>query len=86
MLGRDRTRKLYAGLLMGTFLSLAVFVAGGWVPTATAMAVFWAPFAVPLIRTVSTEVAGPPLIGVLKGTARLELLVGLSMTVGAALG
>ena len=86
MLGRDRTRKLYAGLLLGTFLALAVFAAGGWVPTATAIAVFWAPAAVPLIRTVYTEIAGPPLIGVLKGTARLELLVGVSMTVGAALG
>lgn len=86
ILGRERTRALYAGLLWGTFFFLGIFVITNLVPTAAGFAVFWAPMAVPLIKTVKTTTEGPALIGVLKGTARLELLVGLSMAAGASLG
>ena len=41
-----------------------------------------APLAIPLVRTVFTETAGPPLIGVLKGTAQLQLFTGLLLALG----
>lgn len=85
-LGRERTRTLYAALIWGTFFALGMFVIGGLVPVATGIAVFWVPLAVPLISTVKTTTDGPALIGVLKGTARLELFVGVSIAVGASLG
>jgi len=86
ILGRNRTRTLYAMLIWGTFVSLGVFVVLGLVPIASGIAVFWIPIAVPLITTVKTTADGPALIGVLKGTARLELFVGVSMAAGASLG
>ena len=86
ILGRDRARTLYTMLIWGTFVSLGVFVVLGLVPVASGIAIFWLPIAVPLITTVKTTADGPALIGVLKGTARLELFVGVSLAVGASLG
>jgi len=86
ILGRDRTRTLFATLIWGAFASLFVLVIAGLVPLATGIALFWAPWAAPLVRTVATETDGAKLIGVLKGVGRLHLLMGISMAVGATLG
>ncbi len=86
ILGRDRTRILFATLLWGAFAALFLLVVTGLVPLASGIALFWAPWAAPLIRSASSTTEGPKLISVLKGTSRLHLLMGLSMAVGAALG
>jgi 1,4-dihydroxy-2-naphthoate octaprenyltransferase len=39
---------------------------------------------IPLIKTVYTETAGPPLIEVLKGTAQLQLFVALLLSLAIA--
>ncbi len=80
-LGRRRTRALYAGLLAASYGAVAVGVAAGSLPPATLSVVLTAPLAVGLARTASTSEAGPPLIGVLVGTARLQLLFAVVLTV-----
>lgn len=84
MIGRERTRHLYATLVFGAFVLIAVFGSLGLTQTATLFSVFWIPWAIPLVKTVYTETDGAPLIGALAGTARLQLLVGLTLAVGSA--
>jgi 1,4-dihydroxy-2-naphthoate octaprenyltransferase len=84
ILGRERTRSLFAVLVLGSFLAIALFGVIGWTTPATMFAVFLAPFSAGLVRTVYTKTEGPALIRVLKGTARLHLLVGLVLAAGAA--
>jgi len=86
ILGRERTRSLFAVLVFGAFVAIAVFGVVGWTPQATLFAVFLAPFSSSLVRTVYGKTEGPALIRVLKGTARLHLLVGLVLAAGAAVG
>lgn len=85
ILGRERTRSLYAALLFGSFAVVVVASLLRWVAPAAGLAVFLLPFAVPLVRTARRTTQGPALIGLLKGTARLQLLVGLVLAVTAAL-
>jgi len=56
----------------------------GWLPFMSLLALIVTPLALPLIQTVNTETGGPPLIGVLKGTAQLQLFVGLLLALGIA--
>ena len=84
ILGRDRTRKLFAFLIYGAFGAIGIFGFTQLTPVGTLIAVFWLPWGVPLVRTVFAETGGAPLIGVLKGTARLQLLVALSLALGAS--
>ncbi len=86
ILGRHRTRRMYAGLIYGAFAALGLFGLAGWTPTATLFAVPWLPWGGSLVRTVFRTDDPGRLIGVLKGTAQLQLLVGLSTAVGASLG
>lgn len=82
ILGRERTVTLFAGLLIGAFVTVAVFAATGATPAGTLTGLAAAPLAIPLIRTVRTEVTGPPLVAVLKGTARLQLAVAGLVAIG----
>ncbi len=79
-LGRGRTRVLYAGLLAAAYATVAAGVVVGSLPPATLSVLLTAPLAVGLARTASTTDAGPPLIGVLVGTARLQLLFAMVLT------
>jgi 1,4-dihydroxy-2-naphthoate octaprenyltransferase len=83
-LGRGRTRLLFAGLVWGAFLLIAVFAALGWTPRLTAIALLAAPGALRPVQAVATHVSGPPLITALKATARLHAVVGALAGLGAA--
>ncbi len=83
VLGRDRTASLFAGLVMGAPVLVAGFAIARLTPLPTALVVLFLPFAYGLARTVRREVAGPPLIRALIGTARLHLAVGLTVAVGS---
>jgi 1,4-dihydroxy-2-naphthoate octaprenyltransferase len=48
------------------------------------IALLVSPLSIPLIKTVFTETEGPPLIGVLKGTAQLQLFVALLLSLAIA--
>ncbi len=86
ILGRERTRVLFDVLVWGSFVSVAVFAALGLVPRWSALALAAAPGAVPLTKTIRRETAGPPLIAVLKGVARLDLTVGVLIALGSTFG
>jgi 1,4-dihydroxy-2-naphthoate octaprenyltransferase len=85
VLGRERTRVLYAALMIVPFLIVGAAAPLGWIPPWTAVAVAATPLAVPLVRLVTTETGGPPLIAALKGTSRLQVLVALLIAAAAAL-
>ncbi len=82
MLGRQRARKLYAVTIIGAFVTIVLSVGVGALPGMSLMALVVAPLGVPLVTTVFTETEGPPLIGVLKGTAQLQLFTGLFIALG----
>jgi len=86
VIGRDRTRILFDVLVWGAFLLVGLFALVGWTPTWTALALITAPLAVPMTGTIHRETAGPPLITVLKGVARLDLVFGVLVAIGAAIG
>ncbi len=85
ILGRQRTRYLFAGLVYGAFPLIAVFGTFGWTPLPTLFAALWVPFATGPVNIVMKKTDGPALIRALKLTARLHLLTGLSLAAGAAL-
>ncbi|MGH8874682.1 MAG: 1,4-dihydroxy-2-naphthoate octaprenyltransferase, partial [Acidimicrobiia bacterium] len=86
LIGRDRTRALYAALVWGTFVAVAIFGMAGWAPRATTLAALLAPLAVPLVRSARRATDGPTLVALLKGTARLHLVVGLALAATAIIG
>lgn len=84
MVGRDRARTLYVATVAAAFVIILFGSLVGWLPFMCLIALVVAPLTIPLIRTIRTETAGPPLIGVLKGTAQVQLFVGLLLALGIA--
>jgi 1,4-dihydroxy-2-naphthoate octaprenyltransferase len=83
-IGAPRTRVLYAGLLLATLVGV-VAVAVGWAPWALVALAGFVPAAVP-VGAVLGGASGAALIPVLRDTGRVQLLVGLLLGVGLALG
>jgi 1,4-dihydroxy-2-naphthoate octaprenyltransferase len=83
-MGVTRTRRLYAGLLLGTLVAVVV-VAVGWAPWALLALAGFVPAAVP-VGAVLGGAAGADLIPVLRDTGRVQLLVGILLAGGLALG
>jgi 1,4-dihydroxy-2-naphthoate octaprenyltransferase len=79
MMGRERTRMLFAILVYGAFMTIAVFAVVGWIPTSTLFAGFLIPFAAVPVRIIYAKTDGPALIRALKATALLHLWVGVSL-------
>ncbi|HUG08260.1 MAG TPA: 1,4-dihydroxy-2-naphthoate polyprenyltransferase [Acidimicrobiia bacterium] len=84
VMGRERTRVLFAILVYGAFLAIAVFGTVGWTPVSTLFAGFLIPLAAIPVRIVYAKTDGPALIRALKATARLHLWVGVGVAVAAA--
>ncbi|MGI8586183.1 MAG: 1,4-dihydroxy-2-naphthoate polyprenyltransferase [Chloroflexia bacterium] len=81
-IGRQATRALYTACLVVAYLvPPALWLAGLLTPLAL-LPLATLPLAVPLVRSIWAETAGPPLIGVLKGTGRLHLVFGVLFAVG----
>ncbi len=85
VLGRTATRVLFAALIIGAFVLIAVFAAVGATQAGTLLALLALPFALQPIRIVSTKVDGPSLISALKANARLHVIVGLLLAIGVQL-
>lgn len=81
-LGRPATAKLYRYLIWGAFLIVGVASWSQLLPPNAGLAVLTAPFAVKPIKTVTEEVAGPPLIEALKATARLQAIFAIVLSLG----
>ncbi|HSF87534.1 MAG TPA: 1,4-dihydroxy-2-naphthoate polyprenyltransferase [Acidimicrobiia bacterium] len=82
-LGRDRTRTLFAAVVYGAFGVVALSAALQWTPPWTTLALAALPLGIRLATAIRRAVAGPELIAALKGTARLQLLVGVLFAAGA---
>jgi 1,4-dihydroxy-2-naphthoate octaprenyltransferase len=85
IVGRHNSILLYAACALGAVLTPAIGVVFDWLPTPTLLTLLALPVAVPLVRTLQRERTGPPLIRVLKGTARLQLLVAVLLSSGILL-
>lgn len=84
IMGRARTRTLFAGLVYGAFAVIAVFGTVGWTPVSTLFSAFLLPLAVAPVRILYAKTDGPALIRALKATARLHLWVGLALAAAVA--
>ena len=82
ILGRNSARWLYAAMVVGAYAAVAGAVAVGVLPTWALLTLISLPLAVVPIRSIFTETAGPPLIAVLKATARLQLVFAALLAVG----
>lgn len=83
--GRTGGVAIYSAAVAGAYAVVLLAVASGWLPAWALLALITLPMAIPLLRIIRNEVTGPPLIAVLKGTARLQLLVGLLISSGVLL-
>jgi 1,4-dihydroxy-2-naphthoate octaprenyltransferase len=84
VVGRTWARRLFAATIVSSFIWIILSVAVGWFPPLAMITLILAPLSIPLIRTIFTETEGPPLIGVLKGTAQLQLFVALMLSLALA--
>jgi len=86
ILGSDATRWLYAAMIGGAFLTIAVAVTIDVLPVWSLLALVAIPRAGVLVRSMFTETAGPPLVRLLKGTAQLQLVFTVLLSIGILLG
>jgi 1,4-dihydroxy-2-naphthoate octaprenyltransferase len=82
-LGDHRTRAFYVSLLVGAFALVAVVAATGRVGAIAGWLAL--PLAVVPVRSVLGEATGRALIPVLGQTGRVQLVVGLLVSVGVVL-
>ena len=86
ILGRPFARWLYAGIVFAAYAMIAIAVATGIVPSWAMLTFASIPLAIRPMRTIFTQTEGPPLIGVLKATARLQLVFAALLAVGVLIG
>ena len=82
IVGRDPARWLYAAMVGGAYGAIAGAVVVGVLPAWALLTVVSLPLTVAPMRTLFTETSGPPLIAVLKATARLQLVFAALLAVG----
>jgi 1,4-dihydroxy-2-naphthoate octaprenyltransferase len=82
LLGENRTRIAYTGLLVVAFaVVMLIGIARPW----ALLGLLALPLALPPVRTVASGGRGPVLIGALKGTGQLTLATGVLLGIGLAL-
>ncbi len=85
-LGRRRAVYIYTGMLVLALVSIAVFVALGWMPPLTLLTLLTLPLALNAIRTAWRYYDEPPkLLPANVGTITMHLAVGLLMSLGFGL-
>jgi 1,4-dihydroxy-2-naphthoate octaprenyltransferase len=82
LIGRTATRRVYVSIVTWAYATIAGAVVVGVLPNWALLTLASAPLAVAPVRAILTETAGPPLIAVLKATARLQLVFGGLLAVG----
>lgn len=84
MLGRERTKWLYAGLIDGAFVLIVIFAIAGWTPLPTLFAAMLFPYAIGPVLTLWQNNDGPSLIRALVMNSRLHLWTGVILAAGAS--
>jgi 1,4-dihydroxy-2-naphthoate octaprenyltransferase len=85
ILGRERTKWLFAVLVYGSFVLIVIFAVAGWTPLPTLFAAMLSPYAVGTVRTLWQNTDGPSLIRALVMNGRLHLWTGVVLAIGATL-
>ena len=85
IVGRRNAVLLFALCVVGGVLTPAIAVVFDWLPVEALLVLLALPIALPLVRRLQQERTGPPLIMVLKGTARLQLVVAGLLSLGILL-
>lgn len=85
IIGRRNAVLFFALCVIGGVLTSPVGVVFDWLPPKTLLTLLALPVALPLVRTLQQQRTGPPLIKVLKGTARLQLIVAVLLSLGIVL-
>ncbi|CAN5888519.1 1,4-dihydroxy-2-naphthoate polyprenyltransferase [soil metagenome] len=80
ILGDARNRVVFKALILGSYLSLGLIASCGGGPWAL-LPLLSIPLAIPVLRKVGTD-SGRELIGVLAGTAKLQLAFGVLLALG----
>ena len=83
IMGPGRTRNLFAILVYGAFVLIALFAVIGWTPFPTIFAALIVPYAMGPVRIMYRKTDGPALVRALKMTATLHLWTGLVLAAGA---
>ena len=83
IIGRHRSRHLFAAVVGVPFVLVVAYAAAGATPPWTALAVLALPLAWRPVTVAYREVGGPALIGALRGTARLQAAFGVLVAAGA---
>jgi 1,4-dihydroxy-2-naphthoate octaprenyltransferase len=84
-LGREKTRRMYAVMVYGAFLTALIPWAFGPLSAWTALCLLAIPLAAKLVRTVSSHTDGPTLNGALAGTGQLQLVFCVLLSAGILL-
>ena len=86
ILGADASRRLFSAVVIGAFVTVALAVINGVLPSWALLALVALPRAGLLIGSLREATDGPALIEVLKGTARLQLIFAALLAVGILVG
>lgn len=84
IVGPDWSRRIFAGLIYGSFVAIALFATVGPLPSTCLFVGFLLPLAVIPVRIVYAKTDGPALIRALKATSRLHLWMGLILAAAVA--
>ncbi|MDJ0924061.1 MAG: 1,4-dihydroxy-2-naphthoate polyprenyltransferase [Acidimicrobiia bacterium] len=82
VLGRRNAVLLFALCVMGGVLTPAIAVVFDWLPSQALLVLLALPIGLPLVHRLQQERAGPPLVRLLKETARLQLIVAGLLSLG----
>lgn len=82
ILGRQAARWMYAALVVVAYGVMVFAVVADVLPPWALLTFASVPLAVAPMRTIFTQTEGPPLIGVLKETARLQLAFAALLSIG----
>jgi 1,4-dihydroxy-2-naphthoate octaprenyltransferase len=82
LIGRTRARHLFTATMVGAAVVVMFGSLTGLLPPASLIVLIVAPLGIPLVQTVYRTTDGPELIGVLKGTALVQFLAALMLSLG----
>lgn len=82
IMGRNAAVALYAFCIVAALVVPPLGVIGDWLPAGALLILAALPLGLPMIRTLQRERSGPALIGVLKGTARLQVVAAVLLSIG----
>jgi 1,4-dihydroxy-2-naphthoate octaprenyltransferase len=86
ILGRPSARWMYATMVLLAYAVIVIAVVAGVLPPWAMLTLASIPLAVRPVGTIFTQTEGPPLIGVLKATARLQLVFAALLAIGVLVG